>query len=39
MSKEKFNWREAYERVSEIKGRLKEMAETLENDKEREAFT
>lgn len=39
MKKEKFNFREAYERVDAIKGRLNEMAQNLENDKEREAFT
>ncbi len=39
MGKEKFNFREAYERIDAIKGRLSEMAENLENDKEREAFT
>ncbi len=37
--KEKFNFREAYERIDQIKARLTEMAENLENDKEREAFT
>lgn len=37
--KEKFNFREAYERIDAIKGRLNEMAQNLENDKEREAFT
>lgn len=37
--KEKFNFREAYERVDAIKGRLNEMAQNLESDKEREAFT
>lgn len=35
----KFNFREAYERVDAIKGRLNEMAKNLESDKEREAFT
>ena len=39
MKKEQFNFREAYERVSAIKGRLNEMAQNLESDKEREAFT
>jgi hypothetical protein len=39
MSKPKFNFREAYERIDQIKGRLTEMAENLESDKEREAFT
>ena len=39
MKKEKFNFREAYERVDAIKGRLNEMAQNLENDKEREALT
>lgn len=36
---EKFNFRAAYERMDEIKARLTEMADKLENDKEREAFT
>lgn len=35
----RFNFREAYERVDAIKGRLNEMAQNLESDKEREAFT
>lgn len=39
MSKPKFNFREAYERIDQIKGRLSEMAQNLESDKEREAFT
>lgn len=39
MKKEQFNFREAYERLDVIKGRLSEMATNLENDKEREAFT
>lgn len=39
MKKEQFNFREAYERISAIKGRLNEMAQNLESDKEREAFT
>lgn len=39
MSKPKFNFREAYERIDQIKGRLTEMAENLESDKEREALT
>lgn len=34
-----FNFREAYERIDEIKGRLNEMAKNLESDKEREGFT
>lgn len=39
MKKEKFNFREAYERIDAIKGRLNEMAQNLENDKERETLT
>lgn len=39
MKKEKFNFREAYERIDAIKGRLNEMAQNLENDQEREALT
>ena len=39
MKKETFNFREAYERIDAIKGRLNEMAQNLENDKEREALT
>lgn len=39
MKKEKFNFREAYERIDAIKGRLNEMAQNLENDKERESLT
>lgn len=39
MSKEKFNFRAAYERLDAIKSRLGEMADSLEADKEREAFT
>ena len=39
MKKTVFNWREAYERVEQIKGRLNEMAQNLENDKEREDLT
>lgn len=39
MKKEAFNFREAYERIDAIKGRLNEMAQNLENDKEREALT
>lgn len=39
MKKTKFNWREAYERMEKIKGRLNEMAENLENDKQREDLT
>lgn len=39
MKKEKFNFREAYERIDAIKGRLNEMAQNLENDNEREALT
>ncbi len=37
--KEKFNFREAYERLDVIKNRLAEIAQGLENDKEREDFT
>lgn len=37
--KEKFNFREAYERMDVIKNRLAEIAQGLENDKEREDFT
>lgn len=39
MSKEKFNFREAYERLAAIKARFAEMAEGLENDKAREDLT
>lgn len=39
MGKEKFNFREAYERLAEIKGRLAEMADGLEKDKAREGLT
>jgi len=39
MKKEKFNFREAYERLDVIKSRLAEIAQGLENDKEREDFT
>ncbi len=39
MKKEKFNFREAYERMDTIKNRLAEIAQGLENDKEREDFT
>ena len=39
MTKPVFNFREAYERVDAIKGRLNEMAENLDSDKSREAFT
>ena len=39
MKKEKFNFREAYERMDVIKNRLAEIAQGLENDKEREDFT
>ena len=39
MAKEKFNFRAAYERVDEIKSRLAEIAQGLEDDKEREALT
>lgn len=39
MKKVQFNFREAYERIDAIKGRLNEMAQNLESDKEREAFT
>ena len=35
MAKEKFNFRAAFERVDEIKTRLAEIAQGLENDKER----
>ena len=35
----KFNFREAYERIEAIKARLTEMAENLENDKTRDALT
>ena len=35
MKKEKFNFREAYERMDVIKNRLAEIAQGLENDKER----
>lgn len=35
----KFNFRSAYERMTAIKSRLGEMAEGLENDKQREDFT
>ena len=35
----RFNFREAYERIGEIKCRLAEMADGLEKDKEREALT
>lgn len=35
----KFNFREAYERLNEIGRRLNEMATGLENDKEREDYT
>lgn len=34
-----FNFREAYERLDAIKSRLSEMADTLEADKQRDAFT
>lgn len=37
--KEKLNLRETYERMAVIKNRMTEMADALENDKEREAFT
>ncbi len=37
--KPKFNFREAYERLDVIKNRLAEIAQGLENDKEREDFT
>lgn len=37
--KNNFNFREAYERMSAIKGRLAEMAENLESDKMRDAFS
>ena len=39
MAKEQFKMREALERIEAIKGRLNEMAENLESDKERESFT
>ncbi len=39
MAKEKFKMREALERIDAIKGRLNEMAENLESDKQREDFT
>lgn len=39
MSKVKFNFREAYERIDAIKARLKEMAEGLEKDKARSELT
>ena len=39
MKKERFNFREAYERITAIKGRLNEMAQNLESDKERETLT
>lgn len=39
MGKEKFNFREAYERLAAIKARFAEMAEGLENDKAREDLT
>lgn len=39
MKKETFNFREAYERMDTIKNRLAEIAQGLENDKEREDFT
>ena len=35
----KFNFRAAYERIDEIKGRLNEMAKNLESDNKRESFT
>lgn len=37
--KEQFNFREAYERIDAIKGRLNEMAQNLESDKSRGAFS
>ena len=39
MKKEKFNFREAYERIDAIKARLREMADGLEADKTRDSFT
>ena len=39
MLKEKFNFRAAYERVDEIKTRLAEIAQGLEDDKQRETLT
>ena len=39
MEKKKFKMREALERIDVIKGRLNEMAENLESDKQREDFT
>ena len=39
MAKELFKMREALERIDAIKGRLGEMAENLESDKQREDFT
>lgn len=39
MSKKEFKMREALERIDVIKGRLNEMAENLESDKQREDFT
>lgn len=39
MKKEKFNFREAYERVDAIKARLNEMAENLEKDSSRNELT
>ena len=39
MAKEQFKMREALERIDVIKGRLGEMAENLESDKQREDFT
>ena len=39
MPKEKFNFRAAYERVDEIKTRLAEIAQGLEDDKQRETLT
>ena len=39
MNKNKYNFREAYERVDTIKARLNEMAEALRGDKQREDFT
>lgn len=39
MEKKRFNFRAAYERLDEIKARLREMADTLEADTQRDAFT
>lgn len=39
MKKEKFNFREAYERLDAAKARLREIADTLEKDSTRTSFT